>query len=198
MKLLETSLSGYVSKSDMPRAEAQAKFESWSQLVTPPALVDESAVTEVRAESSGFDGVLILNTPEAECARRSQNRKIDPTTQIVYHMESNPPEDSKIIERLQDYTDEAGNSERMQKITTSFQQSIVAIKQWLTRFGLSSLDGICQVQLDMEVTLQQPAALPAAEGEDEPKQPEDPWRQKDAVFDAVYAHVEKICSFRQS
>lgn len=35
-------------------------------------------MTEVRAERSGFDGVLILNTPETECARRSENRKIDP------------------------------------------------------------------------------------------------------------------------
>ena len=30
MKLLETSLSRYVSKADLPRPEAQAKFEAWS------------------------------------------------------------------------------------------------------------------------------------------------------------------------
>ena len=58
-------------------------------------------------------------------------------------MESDPPEDAKIIDRLQDYTDEAGDSDRMQKISSSYQQSIQAIKQWLTRFGLSNLDGTC-------------------------------------------------------
>ena len=47
----------------------------------------------------------------------------------------------------------------MQKISTSFSQSITAIKQWLTRFGLKSTPDMdsfnnqapCQVQLDMEI-----------------------------------------------
>lgn len=64
--------------------------------------------------------MIILETPDIECTRRSQNRKIDPQTQIVYHMETEAPEDSKILDRLQDYTDEAGVAERMQKISTGF------------------------------------------------------------------------------
>ena len=62
-------------------------------------------------------------------------------------METEAPEDSKILDRLQDYTDEAGVAERMQKISTGFSQSIGAIKQWLTRFGLTSTDGTfsCEV-----------------------------------------------------
>ena len=30
MKLLETSLSGYISKADLPKGDDQSKFESWS------------------------------------------------------------------------------------------------------------------------------------------------------------------------
>ena len=71
-------------------------------------------------------------------------------------MESEAPEDQKIVDRLQDYADEAGDQERMQKISTGFAQSIRAIKQWLTRFGLvNAEDGTrCDVQLDMDIALE--------------------------------------------
>ena len=60
-------------------------------------------------------------------------------------MTTNPPEDAKVLERLQEYTDAAGNPERMQKVTTGFNQSISAIKLWLTKFGLSNAEGVCEV-----------------------------------------------------
>ena len=147
MKLLETGLSGYESKADLPKSESQAKFEAWAKVATPPCLVDAEHTGDLKALESGFDGVIILETPDDECTRRSQNRKIDPQTQQVYHMETEAPEDSKILDRLQEYTDEAGDSERMQKISTGFAQSITAIKQWLTRFGLTRNDGTesCEV-----------------------------------------------------
>ena len=70
-------------------------------------------------------------------------------------MDTDAPEDSKVLDRLQDYTDEAGDAERMQKISSGFAQSITAIKQWLTRFGLNSSDGACcEVQLDMDICLE--------------------------------------------
>ena len=72
--------------------------------------------------------MLILETPDSECTRRSQNRKIDPQTQTIYHMETDSPDDSKVLDRLQDYADEAGDGERMKKISNGFAQSITAIK----------------------------------------------------------------------
>ena len=87
-------------------------------------------------------------------------------------MDVNPPEDAKVNDRLQEYTDEAGEPERLQKISNSFSQSIQAIKQWITRFGLSTANGECQVQLDMEVAL-----VPQPPAEEE-KEPTDPWREK--------------------
>ena len=100
MKMLETCLTGYVCKTDMPKDYYQEKYEAWSKVATPPCLVDEKVTGEVVALSSGFDGVLILNTPDTECKRRSIGRKIDPQTQNIYHMETNKPEDPKVLERL--------------------------------------------------------------------------------------------------
>ena len=77
-------------------------------------------------------------------------------------METDAPEDAKILDRLQEYNDEAGVAERMQKISTGFSQSIGAIKQWLTRFGLVAADGTsCEVQLDMDICLEPLDALRA-------------------------------------
>ena len=78
MKLLETSLSGYESKADLPKETKQSKFEAWAKIATPPCLANASTDGSQMAVQSGLDGVIILNTPEAECTRRSQNRKIDP------------------------------------------------------------------------------------------------------------------------
>jgi len=58
-------------------------------------------------------------------------------------MEISPPEEPKVLERLQDYKDAAGDPERMDKRESSFKQSIGAITQWLTGFGLKAEDGSC-------------------------------------------------------
>ena len=100
MKLLETCLSGYESKADLPKQVNLQKYETWSQIATPPSLVEENANGAFDAQSSGLDGVLILETPQDECSRRATGRKIDPTTQQVYHMETGAPDDSKVLERL--------------------------------------------------------------------------------------------------
>ena len=87
-------------------------------------------------------------------------------------MDVNPPEDAKVNDRLQEHNDEAGDPERLQKISSGFSQSIRAIKQWLTRFGLSNLTGDYQVQLNMKVAV---VPQPSAE---EGQEPTNPWREK--------------------
>lgn len=120
MKLLETCLSGFESQSDQPKSISERKFETWSQIATPPSLVVEDAVGTFEAQPSGLDGVIILETSHEECKRRARGRKIDPQTQVVYHMDTNPPEDAKVLERLQEYKDAAGNPDRMNKRESSF------------------------------------------------------------------------------
>ena len=64
MKMLETSLSGFESKADQAKDQVMQKYEAWAQIATPPTLIDESATGSFEAHDSGFDGVLILETPE--------------------------------------------------------------------------------------------------------------------------------------
>jgi len=51
------------------------------------------------------DAYLFMDVPANEALRRNQNRKIDPQTGTVYHMEDNPPpeNDAKLRDRLQEY-----------------------------------------------------------------------------------------------
>lgn len=88
----------------------------------------------------------------------------------------------------------------MQKISTSFSQSIGAIKQWLTRFGLNSADGTCQVQLDMVIDLEpRIETLPQAEGDENPAETKtvDPWKEKGTVIEQVLQKVDKVREYRQ-
>ena len=121
IKLLEQALTGYESKTDLPKDEGQVLLEAWSKVTTPGQISPEVIVGETRAASSGIDGVVILETPVSECERRAKNRKIDPTTQTVYHMEDNPPADAKVTERLEDYTDESGDTARIAKVSGRFE-----------------------------------------------------------------------------
>ena len=136
MKLLETSLSGFELLADQPKSLGKMKYEAWAQVISPPSLIEESQIGQFDAHESGIDGVLILETPQEECNRRATGRKIDPVSQIVYHMETNAPEDAKILERLQDFTDARGDQQRINRMSTGFDQAITSIKQWLTKFGL--------------------------------------------------------------
>lgn len=181
-KYLETALSGYQSKADQPKSSSQEKYETWIKVASPATLVRGDGLDTQAAVQSGFDGVLILETPQDECERRSSGRKIDPQTSTVYHMATNAPEDSKVLERLQDFEDEAGNADRMQKISASFGQSISAIKQWLTRFGLTPEGSeTCAVQLDMAISAD-----------------EETWQDKDQVMGLVTAKVDQIVAYKQA
>ena len=93
MKLLESALSGYIPSYDKVKPESQQVFEAWTKVASPPGRVPASATGEFKAIDSGLDGVLIMNTPDSECARRSKNRKIDTQTSIIYHMETEAPEE---------------------------------------------------------------------------------------------------------
>ena len=67
------------------------------------------------AQQSFFDRILMLNSSKDEAIRRAQNRKIDPTTSVVYHAEDNaPPEgDQKLLDRLVPYFGIYENEEEM-------------------------------------------------------------------------------------
>ena len=66
-----------------------------------------SAIETVPSKQCMFDMFIWLEVNESETLRRVNNRKVDPTTGIIYHLEDNPPpeNDKKIKERLIDVTE---------------------------------------------------------------------------------------------
>ena len=178
MKLLESQLSGFESKIDVPKSDETIINEAWIKVASAASIDGKTIEGENRATQSGLDGVIILNTPLEECERRSNNRKIDPQTSTIYHMEDNPPTDNKVTERLEDYTDEEGDIGRINKSSGRFEQNVDSIMKWSQNFGLQSEKAdYCQVQLDMPIK-------------------RDDWNNKDDVFAAVEEKVGKIIAFR--
>jgi len=98
-KLLENALTGYTSPSDGPKGFENSNFEVWSKLTDPPVRHLEQFI---RPQNSFFDGVLMLSASNEECKRRATGRKVDPTTQTVYHPQDNaaPEGDAKLLDRL--------------------------------------------------------------------------------------------------
>ena len=87
----------------------------------------------------------------------------------------------------------------MSKVSRGYNQSILAIKQWLTRFGLSSDGGPCEVPLDIEIDLEPEVAKVDQQSDQEeakPEKPVDPWTKKESVCSAVFSKVDRIRAFR--
>jgi len=75
-----------------------------------------------------FDCMFYLDIENEEILRRAKNRKIDPTTGIIYHMDDNPPppEDKKLNDRLQNL-DENFDLEIFQNKINIFDEEIKKI-----------------------------------------------------------------------
>lgn len=126
--------------------------------------------------SSAFDGILFMQVSDEEVHRRARNRKIDPLTNNIYHMEDNPPEETKenlkLIERLQPYENEAGNAERISSVSKRYDISVDLICSFAEQFGLVDPESqTCKVPLNMQIKNQEWSE----------------WRKKDAVKEAVFA-----------
>jgi hypothetical protein len=104
---------------------------------------------------------------------------------MVYHMEDNPPEetkDNKLIERLQPYKDEAGNANRIATVNQRYNQSVNLIHEFTEQFGLIDPRTLkCRLGCNMKV-----------KKADWPN-----WRQKDAVKEAVLEKVRQIVDFKK-
>lgn len=72
---------------------------------------------DIRPQNSFFDGVFMLSASNEECKRRAAGRKVDPTTQTVYHPQDNaaPENDAKLVDRLQPYFGVYKDQEEMMK-----------------------------------------------------------------------------------
>ena len=184
-KLLEKSLSGFEARTEKPKPAKQVAQDAWGKITTPASLIPEDFNPQHEVVASAFDGVLFLQVGDEEVQRRAKNRKVDPQTNIVYHMEDCPPEetkDTKLIERLQPYKDDAGNPNRIATVSQRYNQAVNLIYAFTEQFGLiDPRTQKCRVACNMKVKKADWAS----------------WRQKDAVKEAVMEKVRQIVDFKK-
>ena len=123
-KALEKVFTGHETPTDKAKSATFENYEVWSKFADPKSSVPYGYNGTIQACPSIFDAVLLMNTEKEEVIRRASNRKIDPTTNTVYHMEdSPPPDDAKLVERLTDYFGPYESSEQMlEKVEASYSK----------------------------------------------------------------------------
>lgn len=126
---------------------------------------------------------MFVDVPSNECFRRISNRKIDPTTGIVYHMEDSPPPegDNKLKDRLQEYTDPEADSSKINHNHMIYEENASQLKKWTSGFGLadSNLSGYPVVNSKMEVNINEKT-------------------KKDEVFEKVNKQLQQVIQFKQA
>ena len=152
--------NGFTCMIDRPKDLVQKEFEAWSKFVQPASSIALGQELTFNGEPfiypSATDAYLFLDVPSEECVRRVSNRKIDPTTNTVYHMEDNPPPegDAKLKDRLQDYPGEPDQEHsRVLLNHKAFDHQAEGIKRWASSFGVKddqinqSLSALLEVQV---------------------------------------------------
>lgn len=85
------------------------------------------------------DAYLMMDLSAEECFRRAANRKIDPQTGTIYHMEDSPPpeNDNKLKDRLQEYNDPDADHQRLLHQHQMFNESKDTLQQFYEGFSQS-------------------------------------------------------------
>lgn len=96
--LLEHYFTGYISESDKPKEEKDKKLFSYSNLIDISLKHDKNT----HLYQSGLDILINLSLSSNELNRRFNGIRYDPVSNIIYHIEDNPPNqnDKKLNERL--------------------------------------------------------------------------------------------------
>lgn len=137
-KILEQKLSGYIFELTKPKSEIEKLKDNYTQIL------DKTCKPPKKRNliECGLDVCIYLEGNSDECLRRSQDRKIDPTTGLIYHLEDNPPnqDDKKLIERLVG-TEEIQPSESIiLESHKNFNLNIKQILEFYSIFGYSKMN----------------------------------------------------------
>ena len=129
-KLFEKKCTGFEVQLDKPKTEKENEKEILLHCIDNLYHTDGKKI-EMK---SIFDRFLFFELTEEETLRRTNNRKIDPKTGIVYHLEDNPPpeNDKKLIGRLEDVTEP--NDEKVKEDLSEYFLNIVKIKDFINLF----------------------------------------------------------------
>jgi adenylate kinase family enzyme len=131
-KLLERKLSTYVPENEKPILQANILKENIS------LIIDRSPVILPPAKllRGGLDYVFYLDVPFRECIRRAIGRRIDPNTNVVYHLHDNTPDtSSNICENLISLDDPRNTQSTLVTRNLSFKNTIDFIVDFYKPFG---------------------------------------------------------------
>ena len=105
--LFEKLTTGFKQEIDKPPNEILINKFKISEILNISYINNKNIYNENKKSSGFFDNYIWLEVNETETIRRVNNRKLDPNTGIIYHLEDNPPpeKDKKLNERLVDVTE---------------------------------------------------------------------------------------------
>lgn len=136
--LLEKKLTGFVFELEKPMSEFEIIRDNYSQILdkTFKPLKKRTLI------EGGLDVCLYLEAESKECIRRLQNRRVDPLTGLVYHLDDNPPpqEDKKILERLVGIEEFQPSENSIMDLHKTFNTNINKILEFYSFFGNSKMN----------------------------------------------------------
>lgn len=134
--LFEKIATGFIQEIDKPINQRYKKiFDLTYGIDKHYHILDNTSDTFKHKKNEGFfDNYIWLEVNEEETLRRVNNRKIDPNTGIVYHMEDNPPpeNDKKLNERLIEVTEPS--VEKIKNELQEFDEKFPEILDFLSLF----------------------------------------------------------------
>lgn len=129
-KLMENKCTGFVEEISKIKTEKEI-LHDYLELS-----IDRPFHTNITKEipKSLFDSFCIFEVEEEECLRRLRNRKLDPNTKMIYHMEDNPPpeNDKKLNERLIELTEPT--EEKVKEDSKKYDENYSQMKNFLDLF----------------------------------------------------------------
>ena len=131
--LLEKALSGYQMPADLEPTQRELENKD-AQLLTKPTEKPEPPKTLI---PSGIDAVIWFGCSRDECLRRALGRRIDSQSNIIYHIQDNPPsiERSPLCEIIEPIDDESESMACLVDRWVAFDQTSSGLDKWLTQFG---------------------------------------------------------------
>lgn len=129
-KLMENKCTGFVEEISKVKTEKEILHDYLELSIDRP--FHTNIIKEI--PKSLFDSFCIFEVEEEECLRRLRNRKLDPNTNIIYHMEDNPPpeNDKKLNERLIELTEPT--EEKVKEESKYYDENYSQMKSFLDLF----------------------------------------------------------------
>ena len=181
---MEYVFQAYTSIADQGKPKEVQIEERWQKLFQTSGSdesTDASSIASSRQEQIGgsADAYVMIELSSEECSRRAANRKIDPQTGTIYHLEDNPPpeNDNKLKDRLQEYVDPDSDHQRLLHQHQVFSESKDTLEEFYQSFCQSYHGVDTIVNSFMKVDVDQ--------------------KKKTEAFQAVWVEISRLLSFKQ-